>query len=237
MALPAIKLDVIIDFIKKIPPKRRKLLVGVIYFLCTAAYVASFLVPAFSEKTSLETKLAELQKQVTEKERLAAQKGKYVRELAELNEALKTALTKLPAEKEIPGLLYAVAQAGKDSGINFILFEPKSIEKPPIDAKAAAQTTPAPAPGAKPADPKAKPKEEKFYEEIPVKVTVNGSFHSTAGFFDKVARLPRIVNIEEISMSEVRDPKVRVRSINTSCVIKTYMFIEKMDEKKADGKK
>ena len=80
------------------------------------------------------------------------------------------------------------------------------------------------------------PQEEQFYEEIPVRVTVNGGFHSTVTFFEKVAKLPRIVNIEDITMSETKDVK-RGRLIVTNCVIKTYMFLEKMDEKKADGKK
>jgi type IV pilus assembly protein PilO len=143
------------------------------------------------------------------------------------------ALTKLPDEREIPGLLYAVAQAGKDAGINFILFEPKPVEKKPPDTKPAA----AKPGGKKMADAKDKAVEEKFYEEIPVKVAVVGGFHNTAVFFEKVARLPRIVNIEDIAMSEGKDMKGRGRYINTACVIKTYMFLEKMGEKKTDEKK
>ena len=67
-------------------------------------------------------------------------------------------------------------------------------------------------------------------------MTVSGGFHSTVTFFEKVAKLPRIVNIEDISMSETKDVK-RGRLIVTNCVIKTYMFLEKMDEKKAYWKK
>ena len=78
---------------------------------------------------------------------------------------------------------------------------------------------------------------DKFYEEIPVQVTVTGSYHNTALFFEKVAKLPRIINIEDVIMSEGKNVKGRDRSINTSCVIKTYMFLEKMGEKKADEKK
>ncbi|MCX5855998.1 MAG: type 4a pilus biogenesis protein PilO, partial [Deltaproteobacteria bacterium] len=64
-----------------------------------------------------------------------------------------------------------------------------------------------------------------------------GSYQNTALFFEKVARLPRIINIEDIIMSEGKDAKARGRLLNTSCVIKTYMFLEKMGEKKADEKK
>jgi type IV pilus assembly protein PilO len=60
---------------------------------------------------------------------------------------------------------------------------------------------------------------------------VNGPFHSAAVFFDKVAKLPRIVNIEEITMGEGKDLKGQ-RILTTSCIIKTYMFLDKADEKK-----
>jgi type IV pilus assembly protein PilO len=222
-----------LDVIKKMPPKRKALIIGVFYLLLAVAYYFLVLQSSFEKKVSLQIKLSELQEQVTEKERLAAQKNKYIRELNERQETLKMALTKLPDQREIPGLLYAVAQAGRDSGIDFLLFEPKQAEKKPPETPQA---------GAKPADKKpagdkGKVPEEKFYEEIPVKVTVIGSFHSTALFFEKVARLPRIINIEDIAMTEGKEVKGRGRLINTYCVIKTYMFLEKMGEKKADEKK
>jgi type IV pilus assembly protein PilO len=223
-----------LDVIKKIPPKQKAMLVGLLYLLMAAAYYFLVLQSSFEQKGSLQTRLSELQEQVIEKERLAAQKNKYIRELREREELLRMALTKLPDQREIPGLLYSVAQAGRDCGINFTLFEPRQAEK----------KAPEKQPAAKPADKKpgdkevaAKAVEEKFYEDIPVKVIIVGSYQNTALFFEKVARLPRIINIEDIIMSEGKDEKGRGRLINTSCVIKTYMFLEKMGEKKSDEKK
>ena len=48
---------------------------------------------------------------------------------------------------------------------------------------------------------------EKFYDEIPVKVQLNGSFLSTVSFFAKIAKLSRIVNVEEIAMGDAQDVK------------------------------
>jgi type IV pilus assembly protein PilO len=42
-----------------------------------------------------------------------------------------------------------------------------------------------------------------------------------------VARLPRIINIENITMSEGADVKGRGWLIKTDCIIKTYMFVDK----------
>jgi type IV pilus assembly protein PilO len=229
------------DDIKKWPPKRKAMALGLIYLLLGGAYYSLFMQSSVDQKGSLETKLSELQEQVQEKERLASQKGKYVREVNALRGAFKIALTKLPDQREIPGLLYAVAQAGKDSGVDFILFEPKQAEKKPRETedpgvKPLAARADAQKPVGKKRVDTPNPQDEQFYEEIPVRVSVSGGFHSTVTFFEKVARLPRIVNIEDISMSETKDVR-RGRLIVTNCVIKTYMFLEKMDEIKTDGKK
>lgn len=218
-----------LDDIKKMPAKRKALIVVLIYLVLGAAYYSLFMQASLQKKGELDTKLSEVQAQVIEKGRLAAQKEKFEKEVNALRETLKIALAKLPDQREIPGLLYAVAQAGKDSGIDFLLFEPRQSEMKPPEQK----------PGdKKPADAKGTPpkQEEKFYDEIPVKVTVTGGFHSAVVFFEKVAKLPRIINIEEITMIEGKDVRGK-RHLTTSCMIKTYMFVEKMDEKKADEKK
>ena len=112
-----------LDDIKKMPAKRKALIVALIYFVLGAAYYSLFMQSSLQKKGELDTKLSEIQAQVVEKARLAAQKEKFEKEVNALRETLKVALAKLPDQREIPGLLYAVAQAGKDSGIDFILQE------------------------------------------------------------------------------------------------------------------
>lgn len=237
-------MPVSLDDIKKIPPKQKAMILCLVYLLLGYFYYFFLLQSSLEKKSTLGTKLTELEQRVQEKERIASQKDKYMKEVNALNEAFKVALTKLPDRKEIPGLLYSVAMAGKSVGMEFILFEPAPKEQKAPDTKQ--QAAPPKQPGQKaseqkPADAKAAAQDSpdnKFYEEIPVKVVVNGGFHDTALFFDKVAKLPRIVNIEEISMGQSKNIRGN-RVINTSCVIKTYMFMEKKNDqsKKADEKK
>jgi type IV pilus assembly protein PilO len=168
-----------------------------------------FFQEVLAKQIALDAKLTELDQQVAEKEKVAAQIGRYMREIGALQESFKIALLKLPNQREIPALLDSVALAGRRSGVDFLLFEPK-----PADVKASVMP-------AKPAVP------EKFYDEIPVKVQISAGFHNTVAFFDQVGRLPRIVNIEQIEMGESTDVKGRGRNVKTSCIIKTYMFVEK----------
>jgi len=60
---------------------------------------------------------------------------------------------------------------------------------------------------------------------------VTGSFQNTVHFFEKVAKLPRIVNVSDISMGDRKNVKGRGDLITTSCTVKTYMFV---DKKRAD---
>ena len=90
----------------------------------------------------------------------------------------KQVMQALPEKEEIPSLLAGISQAGKDAGLDFLLFQPK----PESD--------------------------KEFYAEIPVDIQVSGSFHNVAVFFDKVSNLPRIVNIRNIVMEPGRSKDV-----------------------------
>jgi type IV pilus assembly protein PilO len=236
-----------LESIKNMNPKMKALLVGLVMILGAYAFWFLYLNAAIDTKSELTKKLDEVQKDISAKQAIASQKQKFLNEIKDLRELFNIALAKLPEQREIPGLFLSVSEAGKEAGVEFVLFEPKAPEKapPPKDVKAnlkpSDQRADQQAKDQKPADAKAdasktatakKPAEpEKFYEEIPVRVSVNGGFHNTAIFFDKVAKLSRIVNIEDISIGDGKDVKGRGRVVNTSCVIKTYMFLEKKDAK------
>lgn len=245
-----------LDDIKKMSPQMRALAIGLIYIIFGYFYYFYFLQADLEKRGNLQTKLHELEQQVATKEKLAAELGKYTKGVDALKEEFKTALTKLPIRKEIPELLQNVALSGKNAGLNFLNFEPQPPVKKPIGGPAATdQKTPdnkppeQKPPAQKPVDGKAQtakpPLEEgDYYEEIPVKVTVTGGYNSTAAFFAKVAGLPRIINIEDVSMGDAKPVKGKGPLLTTSCIIKTYMFVQKPGEqmkgekdKKADAKK
>jgi type IV pilus assembly protein PilO len=164
---------------------------------------------------------------------VVAQLARYIREVNSLRESFTLALLKLPNSREIAGLLASVVLSGEEAGVNFLLFEPKPPEPKPPEVKPGAPPKPtdAKAPPAKPADAKAAAAKaavpEKFYDEIPIKVQISGSFHNMVSFYAKIAKLPRIVNVEDITMGEAKNVKGKGWLIRTSCTIKTYMFVDK----------
>jgi type IV pilus assembly protein PilO len=230
-----------LEDLKKLSMPVKVLILCLVLLLLGYFFWFLYLDASLEKKKGLEEKKANLDQQIEEKDRIAKQREKFLKEVQALKEAYQQALTKLPNQREIPGLFLSVAEAGRETGIEFILFEPKAPEKKvevksqvvqnlkPSDQRAEQKAGEA---NAAAKGGKGKPTEpEKFYEEIPVKVSVRGSFHSTAEFFDKVAKLPRIVNIEDITMGEGKDLKGQ-RVLTTSCTIKTYMFLDKADEKR-----
>ena len=239
--------------IKKMPTKVKVLAVIFIIFLIGYLDWFYFLSSAINEKTSLQEKVTDMQGKIKEKEKIALQIDKYIADVAVLKENYKTALLKRPDQKEIPALFHSVALAGKDAGVEFLLFEPKAavpkvLEKQPTEEPktAAALLKPSDqrqgeqkpadksvdASSVKPADGKkdTEPPPEPFYEEIPVGVTVTGTFQNILSFFEKVAKLPRIINVSDISMGDRKDVKGRGQLITASCTIKTYMFIDKKEK-------
>ncbi len=242
-----------VDDIKKLSPQAKALVVIIILIIIGALYYVYFLSDILAQKASLDNEYQDVQLQIKQKEKIALQLDKYKADVAALEENYRVALLKLPDQKEIPGLFHSVSLAGRDAGIEFVLFEPKpavpkTLDKTagappkvsslmkPSDQRAEGQQAAVPqkpVDAQKPAAKKAGQKEhepEPFYEEIPVKVTVIGNFQNVVHFFEKVAKLPRIVNISEIVMGDRKDIKGKGFVITTSCVVKTYMFVDKQEK-------
>ncbi len=191
-----------LDDIKNMSTMRKVTLVCIILLLFAYLYYSYFYQAAFEKKGKLGVRLSSLQQEIAEKQIIANQIEKYKKERDALKEDLRVALTRLPEQKEIPGLLDSVSEAGRRLYLEFLLFEPMG------------------------------PVPREFYAEVPVKVEVIGGYHNIVFFFEKVAKLPRIVNITDISIKR-GNIKSEIDSLTASCLVKTYMFLEKEDEKKA----
>ena len=145
----------------------------------------------------LKTEQETLETRVVRAKAKARQLKHFQDKLKKAQTEFKIAVKKLPEKKEIPSLLSNVSQSGHDSGLEFLLFEPK------------AERT------------------KEFYAEIPVSIIVTGNYHKTALFFDKVTRLHRIVNIDDIKMTTIKGSG----ELKTSCTAVTYKFVETKPKK------
>jgi type IV pilus assembly protein PilO len=192
------------ETILKLPNSQKIALALFIFVALGAGFFYLLFQPKMKELSALKLKQAELSKQIQENKRIADNLPKFKKDFEQLKVDLDKALTELPNQKEIPTLLTSITSKGKDAGLDFLVFRPK----PEV------------------------PKD--FYSEVPVDISVYGSFYNVANFFVAVSSLPRIVNITNVTVADIRDVGGRM-VLRINCLATTFRFLDKKvtkDEKK-----
>jgi type IV pilus assembly protein PilO len=185
-----------LESIVKLQTSRKILILGILAAVIIGLYLYLIYLPNLEVLKKKKAEEGALANQVRELRIVAANMKRFQAEAAKLREELNQAITQLPTSKEIPTLLSNISQLGKEAGLEFLLFKP------------AAELS------------------KEFYSEIPVEIRVRGTYHNVALFFDKVGKLPRIVNINEVGMDNAKEVFGRW-DINTACTATTFKFIER----------
>ncbi|MGA2316195.1 MAG: type 4a pilus biogenesis protein PilO [Thermodesulfobacteriota bacterium] len=198
------------DSILKLSTPKKVLILVAILCVIAGLYLYAFFIPRQDELKVARGELSKLTKELNESRAITRDLQKFKEQVEKLNEELKNALTQLPNEKEIPEILKNISSLGKESNLEFTLFRPKPEEP------------------------------QQFYAKVPIELVALGSYHNIGIFFDKVSKLPRIINVVDFNMTRAKDIKGRSESeilVKTSCMINTYRFIEKKSEEKKSEKK
>jgi type IV pilus assembly protein PilO len=125
-----------------------------------------------AEMTQTLAKIENLREQRSAKEKLVANLDDARAVVRELQAEVRRAEVQLPSRKEIPDLLSSISSAGRESGLEIMLFRQKPERF------------------------------QDFYAEVPVEILVRGNYQQVATFFDRVGQLDRIVNVSDISMRD-----------------------------------
>lgn len=164
------KSEAFFEKIEKIKMPIRILIFAGTIILLVAVFAFLVYIPKTDEISKIKEDISNLEQQL----RIAKIKTRNLKKLeeeeAKVNDQFKEALRLLPDKKEIPSLLRSITQLGKESNLEFRLFNPQQERS------------------------------KDFYIEIPVSIEVSGNYHNVAIFFDKVGRLDRIINILDVSM-------------------------------------
>jgi len=196
-------LEPAIEKIAGLTQVQRILICVLTFFFLSGGFGYFFFYPQYNQLDAMGTQLKQLEQQLANARAAASQIAKFRQEMKDAEHDFNVTRKALPDKEEIPMLLTSVSQFGHDAGLEFVLFEPKP--EVPRD----------------------------FYAEIPVSVTVSGSYHNVGMFFDKVSNLNRIVNIKDIKMAPpaAKDTKMAPSAkdstrLITSCIAVTYKFQE-----------
>lgn len=148
-----------------------------------------------------------LKQQYLEKKRQSVNLDLYREQLAEIDRSFGALLKQLPNKSEIDALLIEVNQAGLGRGLQFDLFRPGQEQI------------------------------KDFYAELPVAVKINGAYHDFGAFAADIAKLPRIVTLNNISIAPSKDAGV----LSLDATTKTFRYLDEEEvarqKKPAQGAK
>lgn len=148
------------------------------------------------EVNELRTTHASLQRQVIQNRAIAANLARFRKEAAELRKRLESVQERLPTEKEIPRLYRQVSDLAHQSGLAVSLFDP------------------------------GEPEDRDFYEETPITVIAESSYHGFGKFFARLARLPRVVTLNAFKFQGIEGSKATLRAELT---LATYLMRAKRE--------
>ena len=135
----------------------------------------------------------ELKQQYLDKKRQAVNLDLYIQQLDEIDRSFGALLKQLPDKSEIESLLIEVNQAGLGRGLQFELFKPGQEQV--MD----------------------------FYAELPIAVRISGSYHDFGDFAADIAKLPRIVTLNNIAISSGKDG---ASNLVLDATTKTFRYLD-----------
>jgi type IV pilus assembly protein PilO len=150
---------------------------------------------ALEQQRQKETRLADLQKQIRALEATANRLPEFQREVQALEARLETLKRILPPEKEMPDLMRRIQYLAAQSSLQIRKFNPG-----PVVSK-------------------------DFYQEVPVSIDLEGTYHNMGAFLDRVSRMSRLVNMSDIKIkaqtSQTLNNTVAITSTAT-----TYVYLD-----------
>jgi type IV pilus assembly protein PilO len=129
------------------------------------------------------------------KKKQAVNLDEYRNQLAEIERSFGALLRQLPNAAEMESLLVDINQAGLGRGLQFELFKP------------------------------GKEVVRDFYAELPITVKITGSYHDFGAFAGDVAKLPRIVTLNDIDVAQAKSGGV----LTLTTTAKTFRYLDEAE--------
>ncbi|MFN7952248.1 MAG: type 4a pilus biogenesis protein PilO [bacterium] len=180
----------------ELPFQKKLIALSVVIVVILGLYLYLGYMPKRTEIQAKDDEINKLTNEKAEKEIIAANLDAFKREYEKLDAKLAQAIKMLPNEREIPELLFSVSNLVEQSGLELEVFEPQP-EVP-----------------------------QEFYAEVPVSINVKGEFAQLAVFLDKLAKLHRIVNFTDLSVTKTDQQAGGFVALAAKGKITTYRFLQ-----------
>lgn len=134
-----------------------------------------------------------LQAQIARGEAAQARLPQLEASIAMLEEQLEDLLKILPDRRNVHLLLNSVETLARDEDFNLARFTPGDQI------------------------------EREFFDEWPITINLQGTYHNLAEFFDRIANLTRIINVDDLRINALRTQQLN-RTIGANFVAKTFVY-------------
>ena len=177
-------------------PPAVKGIIGILLMVLVLVLSYNFYLKDLSDQLE-QKRLTEitLKEQFATKARMATNLVAYTQQMQEMENTLGALLRQLPGVTEVPGLLEDITRTGLGAGLEF------------EEIKLLPEVT------------------QQFYVELPIQITVTGSYHELATFVSGVASLPRIVTLHDFDIKPV-SPQSATK-LRMTIQAKTYRYNDK----------
>jgi type IV pilus assembly protein PilO len=162
--------------------------------------------PAVETENQRTKKLEELKDDIRKLEITANKLEEFKKEVQVLEGRLEALKQYLPPEKETPDLIRKVQYLATGQNLLIKRFTPGATVN------------------------------RDFYQEWPINVDVEGTYHNLALFFDRLSRMQRLVNAGNIKIRSQGRQTVS-NTISASCIATTYVYVDKPPEPPKPGAK
>jgi type IV pilus assembly protein PilO len=184
-----------------LPLPVKLVLLAVVFLLIVAAGYWFMWRPATEELDRARAKEVELKDLFTQKKRQSVNLEAYKQQMVDIERTFGALLKQLPDRSQMDALLTDINQVGLEKGMEFELF---------------------------------KPGQEiigDFYAELPIAIKVIGGYHDLGNFASDISRLPRIVTLNDLSISMPSQDKNVAKSVPEGMLVieavaKTYRYLD-----------
>lgn len=181
------------------------ILFGLLILGLAGVFYLNFVGPLYQEVSFLKNDIEALTNEVEEGQAVKAQLPQFKRIVGEQQARLTQLRRVLPDGKETAEIIRRVQELAVESKLKIKSFTPQ----PTID--------------------------NEFYEDWPILVSLEGSYHNLGDFFEKVSEFTRIINVEDINIRALEDASSSGPSIGATCTATTFVYVEEQNANQLQG--
>jgi len=176
---------------------------AVVSAMALGAYFYFYDTTARSEVAAKRQQLAKLHVEIARGRQLAAKLPEFRAQVVDLEARLDGLKAVLPEQKDVGDLLRRIQTLAAQSNLEVRAFKPQPIAQ------------------------------KQMHAEWPISIELDGTYHDLGAFFDRVSKVPRIINVSAVTIKAkgLQGPRAAAqaaegKTISANCVATTFVLSE-----------